>query len=213
MVQILRGLSFGLSFPSFYGDGSGSRTVNSQRAGTTKNHQKQGSVRCAASCDNLSQNMPFRAAPTLQRMHPSQAHFPKWHLRPSISLQFVSQSRTGPKTCFFAGSVFFCRVGALPSHVLSMCRVFGEGVKSARAVIAILAAATTLETCWNLPSHELFQANYCTRTNRNNAIGFPPLRTIVLHERLHELLRQKATIAATPLAESTPSPNSQMCVW
>ena len=56
---------------------------------------------------------------------------------------------------------------------------------------------------WNIPSH-----NYCTRNSRNNAIVLRPLRAIASHELLHELLRRQTTMAATPLAESTPSPNT-----
>ena len=37
-----------------------------------------------------------------------------------------------------------------------------------------------------------------------------PLQIIASHELLHERARQKATIAATPLPESTPSPNTQV---
>ena len=44
---------------------------------------------------------------------------------------------------------------------------------------------------------------------QNVAIVCRSLRTIVLHELLHELLQKKTTIAATPLAKSTPSLNSQ----
>ena len=62
---------------------------------------------------------------------------------------------------------------------------------------------------WHVPSHELLQANYCTRSSRKNAIVFRPLRTIASHELLHELLQQKTAIAVTPLPESTPSLNSQ----
>ena len=58
---------------------------------------------------------------------------------------------------------------------------------------------------WNIPSHNLLQTNYCTRNSRKNAIVLRPLRAIASHELLHELLRQQTTIAATPLAESTPS--------
>ena len=60
-----------------------------------------------------------------------------------------------------------------------------------------------------IPSHNLLQTNYCTRNSRKNAIVLQPLRAIASHELLHELVRQQTTIAATPLAESTPSPNSQ----
>ena len=60
-----------------------------------------------------------------------------------------------------------------------------------------------LKHIWNFPSHELLQTNYCTRNRRNNAIVSRPLRTIASHELLHELLRQKTIIAATPFAEST----------
>ena len=63
---------------------------------------------------------------------------------------------------------------------------------------------------WNIPSHNLLQTSYCTRSSRNNAIVLQPLRATTSHELLHELLRQQTTIAATPLAESTPSPNSQL---
>ena len=66
---------------------------------------------------------------------------------------------------------------------------------------------------WNIPLHNLLQINYCTGNSRNNAIVLGPLRAIASHELLHELLRQQATIAATPLAESTPSPNSQFIGW
>ena len=82
-------------------------------------------------------------------------------------------------------------------------RVFGEGVKLARGATAILSAATTLEHVWNVPSHELLH----TQNSGKNAIVLWPLRTIGSHELLHELLRQQITIAATPLAESTLSPN------
>ena len=63
---------------------------------------------------------------------------------------------------------------------------------------------------WDVPSHELLQTNYCTRNSRNDAIIFRPLRTIASHELLHELLRQKTTIAVTPLAEPSPSPSTQI---
>ena len=49
--------------------------------------------------------------------------------------------------------------------------------------------------------------NYCTRNSRKNAIFSQPLQTLVSHELWHELLRQKTTMAATPLAESTSSPH------
>ena len=62
---------------------------------------------------------------------------------------------------------------------------------------------------WNIPSHNLLQTNYCNRNSRNNAIVLRTLRAIASHELLHELLRQQTTIAATPLAESTPSPSFQ----
>ena len=52
------------------------------------------------------------------------------------------------------------------------------------------------------------QTNYSIR-HSENAIVFRPLHTIALHKLLHELLGPITTIAATPLAESTPSPNSQ----
>ena len=51
--------------------------------------------------------------------------------------------------------------------------------------------------------------NHCTRNSRNNAIVLRPVRAIASHVLLHKLLRQQTTIAATPLAESTPLPNSQ----
>ena len=57
--------------------------------------------------------------------------------------------------------------------------------------------------------HDLLQTNDCTQNSRKNAIVLRPLRAIVSREQLHELFRQQTTIAATPLAESTPSPNSQ----
>ena len=88
----------------------------------------------------------------------------------------------------------------------SMSRAFGEGVKSARGETAIPRS----KHVWNIPSYNLLQINYCTRNSRNYAIVLPPLRAIASHELLHELLRQQTTIAATPLAESTPSPNTQM---
>ena len=65
----------------------------------------------------------------------------------------------------------------------------------------------------NIPSHSLLQVNYCTRNSRNNAIVLRPLRAIASHELLQELLRWQRTIAATPLAESTPSPNTQSILF
>ena len=83
-------------------------------------------------------------------------------------------------------------------------------MKSARGATAILAAGgRDLKYVWNVPSHELLQRNYWTRNSRNNAIVFRPLRAIASHDLLHELWRQKKTIAVTPLAESTPSLNFQ----
>ena len=58
-------------------------------------------------------------------------------------------------------------------------------------------------------TEKLLQTNDCTRNSRKNAIVLRPYRAIASHELLYELLRQQTTIAATPLAESTPSPNSQ----
>ena len=89
-------------------------------------------------------------------------------------------------------------------------RAFGEGVKVGKG----WGCNTWLRRphskhVWNIPSHSLLQTNYCTRNSRKNAIVLRPLRAIASHELLHELLRQQTTIAATPLAESTPSPNSQ----
>ena len=86
-------------------------------------------------------------------------------------------------------------------------------MKSARSASAILSAATMFETCLERPSHELLQTNYCTPNSRNNATVCRPLQTIASHELLHELLRQKTTIAATPLAESTPSEASSNLIW
>ena len=57
---------------------------------------------------------------------------------------------------------------------------------------------------WNIPSHNLLQTNYCTRSSRKNAIVLRPLQAIASHE----LLRLQTTAAATPLVESTPSSNS-----
>ena len=66
-----------------------------------------------------------------------------------------------------------------------------------------------LKHVWSVPSHEHLQTNYCTRNSRNIAIVVRPLRTIASREILRKLLRQKTTIAVTPLAESTPSLNTQ----
>ena len=54
-------------------------------------------------------------------------------------------------------------------------------------------------------SNKLFHSK-----QQKNAIVLRPLRAVASHELLHELLRRQTTIAATPLAESTPSPNSQV---
>ena len=67
---------------------------------------------------------------------------------------------------------------------------------------------------WNIPSHNLLQTNYCTRNSRKNAIVLRPLPAIASHELLHELWRQQTTIAATTLAESTPSPKLvSQAIW
>ena len=79
-----------------------------------------------------------------------------------------------------------------------------EGVR-----LQYLAAATTLETCLEHPFTQPF-ANKLLHSNQQNAVVLRPLQAIASHELLHELLRQQTTIAATPLAESTPSPNSQI---
>ena len=67
---------------------------------------------------------------------------------------------------------------------------------------------------WNIPSHNLLQTIYCTRNSRKNAIVLRPLRALVsyvtTYELSHELLRRHTTVAAAPLAESTPSPNSRI---
>ena len=70
-----------------------------------------------------------------------------------------------------------------------------------------------LKRVCKVPSHELLQTNYCTRNSRKNAIAVRPLQTIASHELLRELLRQQTTISATPLAESTPPPDSQQMSW
>ena len=57
------------------------------------------------------------------------------------------------------------------------------------------------------PAH--IMAPNCTPNSRKNAMVFRPLRTVASHELLYELLRLKTT-TATPLAESSPSPNSQL---
>ena len=62
----------------------------------------------------------------------------------------------------------------------------------------------------DIPSHNLLQTNDCTRNSKNNAIVLRRLRASASHELLHELLRQQTTIAVIPLAESIPSPNSQL---
>ena len=86
---------------------------------------------------------------------------------------------------------------------------FGQGVKSARGATAILAAATTPETCLERPFTRTIAKELLQTKQQNACKTFRPLRTIASHELLHELLRQKTSIAATPLAESTPSPNCQ----
>ena len=74
----------------------------------------------------------------------------------------------------------------------------------------MLAAVTTLETYLERPfKRTIANTVFHLRSSRNNAIVLRPRRTIASHELLHELLRHKTTIAATALAESTPSPNSQ----
>ena len=92
-------------------------------------------------------------------------------------------------------------------RLLFVSRVFGEGVKSARGETAILGRG---DHTWNMFGTSLhtayrLQTNYCTQNSRNNAIVLRPLRAIASHE----LLRRQTTIAATPLAESTPYPNTQ----
>ena len=57
-------------------------------------------------------------------------------------------------------------------------RVLGEVVHSATGATAVLAAVTTLETCWNVPSHEPLQVNYCTRNSIKNAIACRRLRIV-----------------------------------
>ena len=94
----------------------------------------------------------------------------------------------------------------------SFCRSAGrrnrQGVR-----LQCLPARPHSKHIWNIPSHNLLQTNYCSQNSRNNAIVLQPLRAIASHELLHELLRQQTTIAATPLAGSTPSPNSQVDEW
>ena len=70
-----------------------------------------------------------------------------------------------------------------------------------------------LKHVWNVPSHKLLQTNDCIPNSRKNAMVCRPPRTITSHELLHELVTTSATettIEATPLAESTPSPNSEV---
>ena len=78
-------------------------------------------------------------------------------------------------------------------------------VNSARGAIAILAAATALEACLERPSHKVFLSNQqeecnCFSIIANYCVPWTIARTYVI---------KKITIAATPLAECTPSPNIQ----
>ena len=83
-------------------------------------------------------------------------------------------------------------------------------MKSARGEIAILGRGDHTRNMFGTSLHTAYcKLSYCTRNSRKNAIVLRPLRAIASHELLHELLRRQTTIAATPLAESTPSPNSQ----
>ena len=77
--------------------------------------------------------------------------------------------------------------------------------------------ASRCDCAWNMfgtsLSYKLLHTNYCTPNNGKNAIVLRQLQTIASHELFRELLRQKTTIATTPLAESTPCPNSQKLMW
>ena len=79
-------------------------------------------------------------------------------------------------------------------------------MKSARGEIAILGCGDHTRNMFGTSfAQPIADTHYCTRNSRNNAIVLRPLRAIASHELLHELLRWQTTIAATPLAESTPS--------
>ena len=76
-----------------------------------------------------------------------------------------------------------------------------------------LAAATTLKTCLEHPfTQPIADKLLHLKKQKCNAIALRPLRAIASHELLLELLQRQTTIAATPLAESTPSPNIQNLV-
>ena len=87
--------------------------------------------------------------------------------------------------------------------------MFGEGVKPARGEIAILGGGDHAGKMLGTSLHTTCcKQTIALETAENNAIVLRPMRAIALHE----LLRQQTTIAATPLAESTPSPNFSIIV-
>ena len=89
--------------------------------------------------------------------------------------------------------------------------MFAEGVKSARGETAILGRGDHTRNTFGTPLHIAYcRQTIALETAEKNAIVLRPLRAIASHELLHELLRWQTTIAAAPLAESTPSPNTQV---
>ena len=86
----------------------------------------------------------------------------------------------------------------------------GKGVKSARGATqsATLAAATTLETRLNHPFTLAIANELLHSKHRKECNSFRPLRHCELL-RPTNYCTSYATEAATPLAEATPSPNSQ----
>ena len=89
-------------------------------------------------------------------------------------------------------------------------RVFGEGVKSARGETAILGRGDHTRNMFGTSLHTTYCKQIIALETAEIMLVLRPLRAIASHELLHELLPQQTTIAATPLAESTSSPNSQL---
>ena len=125
-----------------------------------------------------------------------------------------------PILCGFQGKILHAKVLSKPSfcrtllgsnfggRLLEQIGCLEKGWNAQGVTLQYLAAATTLETCLEHPFTQP-KEDKLLHNSRNNAIVLWPLRTIASHELLHELLRLRTTIAATPLAESTPSPNTQ----
>ena len=65
----------------------------------------------------------------------------------------------------FCVCVYVCarvRARKMVNISLALHQMFGEGLSSARGATAILAAATTLETCWEGPFTRAVATNYFT---------------------------------------------------